>query len=1019
MSDLSLFFLGPPKIEKDGIQVQLSRRKAIALLAYLAVSGGSHSRDALVGLLWPDYDQSRTRAFLRRDISALKIALGEGWFDIEREKIGLQKSEGLWLDVDQFQSCLSECKSHGHGTAETCAGCAKLLTEAVGLYEDDFLAGFSLQDSVNFDDWHFFQTQELRTKFFSALERLVVYHSSNGELEKAIDHVHRWLGQDRTDEKAHRYLMEFHAKQGQRAAALRQYEECVKILEKELGEKPQEATVQLYHSIKGNTFSIEGEIEAELSSDNSADTPINNLPRQLTSFIGRKKEVEEVKGLLCDTYLLTLTGVGGCGKTRLALEVASGLVGEYRDGVWLVELAGLSNPDYIPQEIASTLGVREQGERRLLDTVSDYLRSKDILLILDNCEHLIEACAELAEVLLRICPELKIMATSREALGIGGEAAWRVPSLSMPDSVGVGFESAQTIELSDLTKYEAMNLFIDRAENALSGFTMTEDNASAVGQICHRLDGIPLAIELAAARVKVLSVEEITARLDDRFRLLTGGSRTALPRQQTLRSTIDWSYNLLSEEERTLLDRLSVFRGGWTLAAAEAICTGGGIEKFDVLDLLTSLVDKSLVVTEKEASPLEEGSGETRYNLLETVRQYGGERLMQSGEGAELHDRHLKWFQDLAERAKPEFIKPDQLKWLARIGSEFDNLMAALEWSKDGEESEAELILALALSDFLGVRGLLSGNRLLEDAVSRSSKAPPSLRAKVLSAAGYKAWQRGDDSKAFDLAEEALRVYRELEDKNGIADARLVIGAVLWHRGEFDRALEEAEEVLAIRRELGDKRGIALILLGMTQITRGRGDYDRALELAEKSLSMFQEIGEKWMIAFALHEVSSVARQMGDHHRALESSEEALALFREFGNKGGIGSSLNILGRVAQDQGDYERAASLHKEALPLWNEVGHSQIVSGLEDLAKVAIGLGDSGRGARLFGASEALRQSNSHPLPPAYHEEYDRSLASGRADLGEDAFEAALEEGRKMSMEEAVDYALKIDDGELSQR
>ena len=1018
MPILNLFFLGSPRIELDGVAVKVDTNKAIALLAYIGVTGESCRRDSLINLLWPDHTQTSARAALRQSLYVLNKSLPGDWLNVDRETISLNPDADIRLDVSQFHVLLGECRTHGHTETEVCSDCVKPLTETVGLYREDFLAGFTLNDSVNFDDWQFSETQSLRKRVVGALERLVAWHNSQEELDIAIRQTQRWLELDRADEEAHRQLMDLYTRGGGRTAALRQYEECVRVLKEELATSPQEATTGLYEAIKENvdyerTDYLRSVQVADAPSSDPVAPPSNNLPRQLTSFIGREKEIAEVKRLLSTTPLLTLTGVGGCGKTRLALEVASSLLSEYRDGVWLVGLAGLSDPQLIPQEIASTLGVREQDERSLVETLSDYLRSKGILLILDNCEHLIEACAEVAEVLLHACSNLKILATSREALGIGGETAWRVPSLSLPDSVGLGFESAQSIELSDLTKYEAVNLFIDRARDAQSDFTLTEGNAPVVAHICSRLDGIPLAIELAAARIKVLSVEEITSRLDDRFRLLTGGSRTALPRQQTLRSTIDWSYQLLLEEERVLLDRLSVFRGGWTLAAAEAICAGGGIEKFDVLDHLTSLVDKSLVVTEKASSAGEE-IRETRYSLLETVRGYSGERLMESGEGAELHDRHLEWCLVLAERAQPEFTKPDQLKWLAKIEEDFDNLMAALEWSQGGEDAEAELRLAFALSGFWVVRSYLNeGRQLLEKALSRNGQTPVSIRAKALREAGHMAFFQGDDKRALDLGQESLTLFRELGDKGSIADALTLIRQVLSEQGSYDQALEIAEEVLALSREIGDKRTIAGTTGGMSGIAWDQGNYDRALELAEQSLSMFQKSGEKWMIAFALSGVALVARKLGDHDRALGLCEESLTLFRELGSKRNTSYPLRILGQVAQDQGDYERAASLHKEALTIsWEGRIKGSIVRELEELAKVAIGLGDSRRGALLFGASEALRRALGRPLPPAYHEEYERSMAAGRADLGEEGFEAALEEGRAMSMEAATEYALKLE-------
>ncbi len=429
----------------------------------------------------------------------------------------------------------------------------------------------------------------------------------------------------------------------------------------------------------------------------------HNLPVQLTSFVGREQEIAEVKRLLGTTRLLTLTGAGGVGKSRLAHQVGAELVEEYPDGVWLVELAALGDSALVPLAAASALGVAEQPGRPPIETVSDFLRPRSLVLVLDNCEHLLDACAVLADSLLRASRRLRVLATSRQALGMGGETAWRVPSLAMPDP-------ARPATAEQLVSYEAARLFVERAKSALPTFGVTKDNAAAVAAVCWRLDGIPLAIELAAARVGMLTVRQIEARLDDRYRLLTGGSRTVLPRHQTLRGLVDWSHDLLSEPERVLLRRLSVFAGGWTLEAAEAVCAFGAGEGScdDVLELLSELAAKSLVLADEQ-------NGQMRYRFLETIRQYGAERLRASGEEAVVRDRHLEWFLALAERGEPELRGPDQVRWLDRLEAEHDNLRAALAWSQLESSSEraraAGLRLAGALSWFWRVHSQFSEGR--------------------------------------------------------------------------------------------------------------------------------------------------------------------------------------------------------------------------------------------------------------------------------------------------------------------
>ena len=1057
MSHLSLYFFGSPLIELDGVEVAVDRKKAIALLAYLAISRTSHNRNNLAALLWPSYDQTRARASLRYTISLLRKTLGEEWFDVDRERIGLNRSERLQLDVDVFHTLLAGCRGHNHKGDEVCPDCTSPLTEAVGIYRDDFMTGFGLKDSPEFDDWQFLQAQGLHHELGGVLEKLVQCQVAEGEFEGAIGYSKRWLELDGGNEAAHRRLMESYALAGQRTKALRQFRECERILKEEMGVSPQEETVRLFQAIKENVFPTgeasptesESEVAEDAPPDKPPDTPKHNLPRQLTSFIGRKDEIEDVKTLLSTTYLLTLTGSGGCGKTRLALKVAADLVEEYDNGVWLVELASLSDPELVPQEIASALEVSEQPGRSFSDTLSDYLRTKQTLLMLDNCEHLIESCATLVDTLLSACPNLKILTASREGLGIGGELTYQVPSLSTP-------QPDQPPTLENIGEYEALSLFTERALFSQPTFEVTDANTQALAQICHRLDGIPLAIELAAARVKALSVEQILTRLDDRFRLLTGGSRTALPRQQTLRATIDWSYNQLSEKEMVLFNRLSVFMGGWRLEAAEAVCSGEGIEEYEVLDLLIDLVDKSLVVAEgipsiEKASSVEEdssmgkGSGEVRYSLLETIRQYARDKLLESDEAATLRGDHLEWYLGLAERAEPELSGPDQMVWFDRFEVELDNLRAALRWSLGsgpflpkgdevgarhavrastgvgaraqslGQGTDIPLRLAGALYQFWLVRTYLSeGYEWLEEALSQSSGTLDSVRGKALYKAGLLAWGYGDISRMSALGEESLALFRQLGDKGGIGWSLIVLAiSVGIEQGDYDRKKVLLEESLSLFREWGDKLGIVWSLTHLGGVAEIQGDYKGAEALLEESLSLSREMGDKFGVAFKLVNLGNIVLSQGDYGRGAKLLEEGLILARELKNKLGTASSLRSLGQVAQYQGDYERAGALHKESLALYREIGSKTgSAKGLERFAEVALAQGQPEQAARLLGAAEALRQASNNPSEPFERSDVDRSVAAVRAELGEESFKTAWEKGRAMSMEKAINYAMKVE-------
>jgi predicted ATPase len=534
----------------------------------------------------------------------------------------------------------------------------------------------------------------------------------------------------------------------------------------------------------------------------SLDLLPHNLPLQVTSFVGREKEMAEVRQLLRKTRLLTLTGVGGTGKTRLALQVAADRVGEYPAGLWLAELAPLSDSTLVPQTVATLLGVREEPGRPLTATLVEALKPKKLLVLLDNCEHLLTACAQLADALLRACPGVQVLATSREGLNIPGETTYRLPSLSVPPPTawagyplaGGGRHLPATVE--NLTQYEAVHLFLDRAATMAPAFTLTDANANAVAQVCCRLDGIPLAIELAAARVKVLSVEKIAQLLDDRFRLLTGGSRTALPRQQTLRALIDWSYDLLSEPERRLLCRLAVFAGGWTLEAASAVGIGDPIEEPEVLDLLTALVERSLVVYEGQ---------EERYRLLETVRQYGRDRLRESGEGEAVRRRHHDFFLTLAEEEGSKLGGPEQLQVLDRLEREHDNLRAALAWSGAQGQGEAGLRLAAALWHFWQVRGYVGEGRenLAGMLALPGAQARTAARAQALHGAGLLASHQGDHRAARALLEESLAICRELGIKEGGAKNLEGLAVVAVAQAQPERAARLFGVAEGLREAIG------------------------------------------------------------------------------------------------------------------------------------------------------------------------------------------------------------------------
>jgi predicted ATPase/DNA-binding NarL/FixJ family response regulator len=690
--------------------------------------------------------------------------------------------------------------------------------------------------------------------------------------------------------------------------------------------------------------------------------PPHNLPVELSSFVGREKELPEVKRLLENNRLLTLTGSGGCGKTRLALAAASELVERFEDGVWMVELASLAEPSLVPQAVASTLGIRERPGSSLTEALSDYLRSRNLLLILDNCEHLIEACAELAEALLHSSPGLRVLTTSREALGITGEIAWPVPSLSLPDL-------RRLPDLESLPRYESARLFVERTTAVSPDFTFTEQNAPAVAQVCYRLDGIPLAIELAAARTKVLSVEEISARLGDSFRLLATGSRTALPRQRTLHATMDWSHELLGQKERVVFRRLSVFAGGFTLVAAESICAGEELQRDEVLELLSQLVDKSMVVAQ-------ERDGTARYRLLETIRQYGWERLEEAGEAAQVREQHAGYYLALAEEAEPELKGEGQVTWLERLETEHGDLRVAMRWllERGGPESAARLGWALWL--FWGIRThLAEGRRSMERALSARGSVgmSASARARALFVAGMMANYQGDHLSAEPLVQESLGLFKEL----------------------------------------GDRVGTAYALSNAGYVALGQERYGQAIAVIEEAADLFLEEGEKWGAAIELGFLAVAWRNRGEHKRSKRLAERALAISREIGERQATTSALYTLAILARTEGKDEQARNLFKEGLRLSAELGNeADVAHCLEGLASMYGAEGKIVRAARLWGAEEALLEKledavYTYLLDRALHRS---QVAAAHSQVDEAAWTAAWTEGRAMSFEQVVSYALE---------
>ncbi|HSL43593.1 MAG TPA: adenylate/guanylate cyclase domain-containing protein [Anaerolineales bacterium] len=733
----------------------------------------------------------------------------------------------------------------------------------------------------------------------------------------------------------------------------------------------------------------------------------HNIPAPMTSFIGRQTEMAEIKQALSAHRLVTLTGSGGAGKSRLSLQIGMECLPEFSDGVWLVELAPVTDPSLIPQTLLSIFKLREDRHRNALDVLIDHVRDKTVLLILDNCEHLIDACAQLSQSLLEACPKSRILASSREPLGITGEVAYRVPSLTAPNL-------ANLPSLDQLEKMDSVRLFVERAAAAKPGFALTQDHASAIAQICSRLDGIPLAIELAASRIKVLSPDQIAARLDDRFRLLTGGSRTALPRQQTLRAAIDWSYSLLSEQEQRLFRRLAVFVGGWTLEAAEAVCgekDNGG----DVLDLLTRLVDKSLII-------MEETRDDVRYRRLETIRQYSREKFLETDEVEAVRDRHLDFFVHFAELVDEKLKTGEQVTWQRRMAAEQDNLRAALDWGLNTHPDSA-LRIAGAANLFWTAGGYSAeGFRWTQKALEQVKKTPLHqgvmnerrwiARARALRGLTRLYLSLGDNASAKRAAQESVALYRQSQDRRGLAFALVVLAYPLEFLGEREQVEAALQESYSIARDEGDTYVICRSLNKLANVILDLyHDSSLAQGYVTESLSLARESGLRSQEAQASEILGFIAMHDNNHEAARAYLKEAMRLYQEMGASFNVILEKSNLGHLERKLGNHAQALEYYCETILAFRDIGQTGAVSHqLECFGFIALAQQENERALRLFAAANALREKSGTPMTPDEQAYFDGQLHRLRENMDLTVFNSIWSQGHGMKMEQAIEFAVK---------
>jgi predicted ATPase/class 3 adenylate cyclase len=742
------------------------------------------------------------------------------------------------------------------------------------------------------------------------------------------------------------------------------------------------------------------ELPASFPPLNTLDVRLNNLPIQPTLLLGREREVAEIADLLRreDVRLLTLTGTGGTGKTRLALQSAAELIDEFEDGVFFVALAPVSDPELVATTLAGALSVSESAGRALEEDLRDYLSDKELLLVLDNFEQVVDA-APLVGELLSGCPGLKVLVTSRISLRIYGEREYAVRPLELPDP-------GHLPPLEELRQYEAIRLFTERAHASNTHFSLTKENASAVAEICARLDGLPLAIELAAARIKLLSPQAMRSRIGNPLQFLTGGARDLPERQRTLRDAIAWSYTLLDKSEQALFARLSVFSAGCALEAVEAVHDAEGDLFIDVLESLSSLVDKSLLRQEQGVE------GEPRFVMLETIREYARERLELSGNAREIRRLHAEYFLALAEHGASEQQESEEATWLERLDLEHDNMRAALSWTLQSEEAELGMRLAGALWQFWDMRGYYGeGRRWLEEALAKDGRASVA-RAKALEGVGWLADLQGDIDRAVAAAEEGLSLgARAKIQSSDRASFLRILGSAAYVSGDHEQATRLYEESLALSREARDERGVASSLLQLGNVSGDRGNHEEAKTFYEEGLALSRRLDDKALLASALISVGAEFLLQGDHARGAMLNEEAAELYRERGNRGHLQYALDNLGWAALMRGDQQQAEGLHRESLALSRQLGDKLVAAeALEGLACSASARGEAERVARLFGAAEALREAVGYRQEPREHALREPYLVAARPRLSKARWDAAWAEGRQLGFEEAIAYALE---------
>ena len=1019
---LSLQFLGPPQIHLDDAPIFPERRTVIALLAYLTLNPQRHSREFLSSLFWSQYNQTKAFTNLRHTLWEIHKSIGEDWIISDRATVSLNQAADISLDVTRFQDLLKTARHQTDIPLRTA-----LLVDTVSIYRNHFLTGFSLRDAPEFNEWIFTQSESLRTDLASALTFLVDSYLAQSQAESAIPHARRLISLDPLNESAHRQLMEVYLQAGQHTAALKQYQTCEQILRKELGIDPQPETLALYKKIRKHEIK-----PANTTHPVQAKTPKHNLPLQLTTFIGREKERDEVCNLLNKYRIVTLVGAGGIGKTRLALQVGEKLLSEYSDGVCFIPLDALTDAVLVPQAAASVFGIKNIAEHTIIERLINVLHDQTTLLIFDNCEHMLDATTVLIETLLKNCPKTKVLATSREILGIDGEAIYQVPSLSLPQ---VPLEPPRAEVLKGLDKSESIQLFSERAALALHKFSLTQENIEAVTGICQRVDGIPLAIELASARVDILTPKEILEQLNKSFALLTHRGHAPIARHQSMRASIDWSWNLLTEQEQLLLQRLSVFSGGWTLEAAQSICVDEALHAETILELTSSLAKKSLLIVEQVERHT------THYRFHEIVRQYAHEKLVDE---CTIRTRHLQYYHQVSEKIEVALRGPQPGECLDLIHIEHGNLFAALEWAVK-TDVETGLHIASNLKHYWEMMDIFGGEAWLRQLLEKeASSLYPLARAQALCIRTALLTLMVKPEQASECAAEGLKLYETLGNPIGEIDGLLSVSLATGSGDHLKKALEKSkalgdtgrqakvyerlawgggrrenrrwylEKALSLLRDSGNLIQIAGMLIDLAAIDYSEGQYESALKEFEEFIDNDKSLTAEYFKTNDLRTIfarATISLLKGDYEQSRVGYEQCAQVIEKVGDRYD-GSWLRArAGHAAVLEGDFPAARSIFTEATYGFQNINSENgLAFTLEGAANLCARIGKYEQAARLIGWADAARKRVGDNRPHGEQADVDRIISACLIKIGEESFSDAYDAGQKMTMDEAIVYALE---------